>query len=754
MGAILSRFNSHKDEKSTTTSNSTSIRKRWSWRSNKKPADVGGTTVNRSSTMPTRTRLQPTEEIPEDRKHEEIFDNEHDEKSYSNSVVKPNQNDHSLQHSSEQQEQYDVKCTSKTTLCEVSGKDEKQPIQTSSIDKVTRTISTEEAELLIDRVLSNRENIDPHETITVSETNSSLTHDNPNFNHTEDLIANKQQLQGTINHSIPDSDLVVDQQKFAQDQNKLVDDTKHHFENKIDLFKKDSFHSEIPQEDIVLEKNPTVPILSQEIEEFMHQNIQKHDSTERLDFENNSVEQRGEENLYNENFNHKEEMKPSPLICDLIHEQVVGSECLTEPSALHNLSNNEELPTSEPTDTNNKINFDENSNISNNVISGLNEQTNVFEETMEKEFNASIINPDETQSLSTNNPPIKLDEDMYIEQTENISSSENVEHAIPTDEEVIQDESVKCYSQPGLEFNPVHSVSPVNTESIDLDEDMHAEQTEKTSLIEHDVNNDMSLEGSIRTDAVDRLAEPGMEYNYLSNESHFTPGLVFGEETTKNTDAEQHTEDLNIGIHHEQINDTETMITLEESVDKLQNSQNSTYINDYNDQHQNSELSYHENQTDSPLNSDITDVITSENIHTNLINANNVPQKQDVFDSMSVNDDNDITRNLENSKNIKNHEFEDEAESLVQSVLNTAKEYVFNENNFESHHNINPTDTNMLTISNDNDNLNNKDGDTNEDDTIDIKQDMTMKTSMEFDHSNVSELNNQFLNNTNDFSIA
>ncbi|CAH8542526.1 unnamed protein product [Schistosoma turkestanicum] len=351
-----------------------------------------------------------------------------------------------------------------------------------------------------------------------------------------------------------------------------------------------------------------------------------------------------------------------------------------------------------------------------------------------------------------NTESIDLDAGMNTEQTENVSSSENVEHAIPTDEEVIQDESVKCYSQPGLEFNPVHSVSPVNTESIGLDEDMHAEQTEKTSLMEHDVNNDMSIEGSIRTDAVDRLAEPGMEYNYLSNESHFTSGLVFGEETTKNTDAEQHTEDLNIGIHHEQINDTETMITLEESVDKLQNSQNSTYINDYNDQHQNSELSYHENQTDSSLNSDITDVITSENIHTNLINANNLLQQQDVFDSMSVNDDNDITRNLENSKNIKNHEFEDEAQSLVQSVLNTAKEYVFNENNFESHHNINPTDTNMLTINNDN--LNNKDGDTNEEDTIDIKQDMTMKTSMEFDHSNLSELNNQFLNNTNDFSIA
>ncbi|CAH8585485.1 unnamed protein product [Schistosoma mattheei] len=74
MGSILSRFSSRKDEKSDTDSRSaTTIRKRFSWRSNKKPTDVGGTSVNRSSTMPARTRLQPTEETPEDRKHDDIL---------------------------------------------------------------------------------------------------------------------------------------------------------------------------------------------------------------------------------------------------------------------------------------------------------------------------------------------------------------------------------------------------------------------------------------------------------------------------------------------------------------------------------------------------------------------------------------------------------------------------------------------------------------------------------------------------------
>ncbi|CAH8611027.1 unnamed protein product [Schistosoma bovis] len=980
MGSILSRFSSRKDEKSDTDSRSaTTIRKRFSWRSNKKPADVGGTSVNRSSTMPARTRLQPTEETPEDRKHDDIFDSEQDEKSCSKSVVKPNQNDDTSQHSSGQLEKHNVECAKKPIVCEIpGGKDEKQPIQISSTnepenkDNMARTISTEEAELLIGRVLPNQENVSPHENITVSATNSSLTHDNINFNHTEDLIVNKQQLQETLDHSIHDSCLTMDQQEITKDQNGFVDDTQHHFEDKTDLLK-DDIHSEIVREEIKLEQNPPLCLSPEEKEEFVHQDIRRNNSNEQLNAENDIIKQEGEENLSIEGSSHNEVMQSSPAVCfsrsnvveypppeqthlvdideqtynqqtndisniqssetvgekDLIHEQIVQNElleCSAEPHPFHNLSNNEEFSNSELIDTDNKVNFVETENALDNVISEHVEQNDVFQETMEKEFNEILINSSETKILSADEPPINLNDDinakqtenlshhkdteheapideeetlneldkclsqpglaydpmhsvspittepinlnddMHVEQTENLSHSENMEsinlnddihveqtenlshhkdteheapideeetlneldkclsqpglaydpmhsvspittepinlnddmhveqtenlshsvnmesinlnddihveqtenlshhkdteHEAPIDEEETLNELDKCLSQPGLAYDPMHSVSPINTEPINLNDDIHDEQTEYTSPSEYNVNNNISTEKFIDT-VVESSAEPVMECDFSSNESRFTSELVLSEENreaTTDVDLEHPTEDIRSeDIHHKQINDTEILTTLEESVNQ-QNTMNLTHIDDEIDQHQILEVSYNENHSNVPLNGDTIDVITSDNLHTNVISENDVLKQQDVFNSMSMNDDNDIMKNLENSKNNEIHEFEDEAQSLVQSVLSNAKEFVINENNFDNHYNSDNMNTNLnLTNNNSNNNdylTTNNNNSMNEEDTIEMKQDITMKTSMEFDHSDLSELNNQLLKNTNDLAIA
>ncbi|CAH8627007.1 unnamed protein product [Schistosoma rodhaini] len=949
MGGILSRFSSRKDEKPATDSRSAAtIRKRWSWRSNKKPSDVGGTTVNRSSTMPTRTRLQPTEEIPEDRKHDDIFDSEHDEKNYSNSVVTSNQNDHTSQHSSGQQEQHNVEYSNKPIVHEIPGKkDEKQPIQISSTnepenkDNVTREISTEEAELLISHALPNQENVGPHGNITGSGTNGSLTHDNINFNHTEDLIVNKQQLEEKLDHSIHDSGLMMDQQEITKDQNGFFDSTQHHFEDKTDLLKEDDIHSEITGEEIKLGQNPPVYLPSEEIEEFVHQNIRKHDSNEHLKVQNDIIEQGGEENLSTESSNHNEVTQPSPVICfyrpnvveypppeeiqlndideqtykqqtnnisniqssgtvgekDSIHDQVVQNEsfeCSAELRAFHDLSNNEELPNSELIDKDNKVNFVETENTLDNVISEHVEQKNAFQETLEKELSESLMNAGETKIVSADEPPINLNDEIHVEQTENISHPKYTEHDAPIDEEATPNELDKCSSQPGLTYDPVPSLSPITTEPINLDDDMHAEQTEKishpenmesinlgdeihveqtenishpkytehdapideeatpneldkcssqpgltydpvpslspittepinldddmhaeqtekishpenmesinlgdeihveqtenishpkytehdapideeatpneldkcssqpgltydpvpslspittepinlddeihaeqneyTSPSERNVNNNIPVEKSIHT-VLESPTEPVTEYNFSSNESHFTSELVLNEdnkEVTKDVDLEHSTEHFKTeDIHHKQINDTETLTTFEESVSNLHNTLNSTHIDDEIDQHQTLETSHDENHTDVQLNTDIMNVITSENLHTNFINAND--------------------------------EFEDEAQSLVQSVLNNAKEFVFNENNFENHQNSDTINTNLILTnnnSNNNDYLTNNNSYINEEDTIEMKQNMTMKTSMEFDHSDLSESNNQHLNNTNDLTIA
>ncbi|CAH8631247.1 unnamed protein product [Schistosoma haematobium] len=835
MGSILSRFSSRKDEKSDTDSRSaTTIRKRFSWRSNKKPTDVGGTSVNRSSTMPARTRLQPTEETPEDRKHDDIFDSEQDEKSYSKAIVKPNQNDDTSQHSSGQLEQHNVECAKKPIVCEIpGGKDEKQPIQISSTiepenkDNMARTISTEEAELLMGHVLPNQENVSPHENITVSGTNSSLTHDNINFNHTEDLIVNKQQLQETLDHSINDSCLTMDQQEIIKDQNGFVDDTQHHFEDKTDLLK-DDIHSEVVREEIKLEQNPPLYLSPEEKEEFVHQDIRRDNSTEQLNAEDDIIKQEGEENLSIEGSSHNEVMQSSPAVCfsrsnvveytppeqthlvdideqtynqqtnnisniqssetvaekDLIHEQIVQNElleCSAEPRPFHNLSNNEKFFNSELIDTDNKVNFVETENTLDNVISEHVEQKDAIQETMEKEFNESLINSGETKILSADEPPNNLNDNIHVEQTDNLSHHKNTEHEAPIDEEETLNELDKCLSQPGLTHDPMHSVSPITTEPINLNDDMYveqtenlshsenmesinlnddirAEQTEYTSPSEYNVNNNVSTEKFIDT-VVESSAEQVIECDFSSNESRFTSELVLSEENreaTTDVDLEHPTEDIKTeDIHHKQANDTETLTTLEESVN-LQNTMNSTHIDDEIDQHQILELSYNENHSDVPLNADTIDVITSENLHTNLISTNDVLKQQDVFNSMSMNDDNDIIKNLENSKNNEIHEFEDEAQSLVQSVLNNAKEFVFNENNFDNHYNSDNMNTNLnLTNNNNNDYLTtNNNSFMNEEDTIEMKQDITMKTSMEFDHSDLSELNNQLLKNTNDLAIA
>ncbi|KAH9581235.1 hypothetical protein MS3_00008432 [Schistosoma haematobium] len=1135
MGSILSRFSSRKDEKSDTDSRSaTTIRKRFSWRSNKKPTDVGGTSVNRSSTMPARTRLQPTEETPEDRKHDDIFDSEQDEKSYSKAIVKPNQNDDTSQHSSGQLEQHNVECAKKPIVCEIpGGKDEKQPIQISSTiepenkDNMARTISTEEAELLMGHVLPNQENVSPHENITVSGTNSSLTHDNINFNHTEDLIVNKQQLQETLDHSINDSCLTMDQQEIIKDQNGFVDDTQHHFEDKTDLLK-DDIHSEVVREEIKLEQNPPLYLSPEEKEEFVHQDIRRDNSTEQLNAEDDIIKQEGEENLSIEGSSHNEVMQSSPAVCfsrsnvveytppeqthlvdideqtynqqtnnisniqssetvaekDLIHEQIVQNElleCSAEPRPFHNLSNNEKFFNSELIDTDNKVNFVETENTLDNVISEHVEQKDAIQETMEKEFNESLINSGETKILSADEPPNNLNDNTHVEQTDNLSHHKNTEHEAPIDEEETLNELDKCLSQPGLTHDPMHSISPITTEpnnlndnihveqtdnlshhknteheapideeetlneldkclsqpglthdpmhsispittepnnlndnihveqtdnlshhknteheapideeetlneldkclsqpglthdpmhsispittepnnlndnihveqtdnlshhknteheapideeetlneldkclsqpglthdpmhsispittepnnlndnihveqtdnlshhknteheapideeetlneldkclsqpglthdpmhsispittepnnlndnihveqtdnlshhknteheapideeetlneldkclsqpglthdpmhsispittepinlnddmyveqtenlshsenmeSINLNDDIRAEQTEYTSPSEYNVNNNVSTEKFIDT-VVESSAEQVIECDFSSNESRFTSELVLSEENreaTTDVDLEHPTEDIKTeDIHHKQANDTETLTTLEESVN-LQNTMNSTHIDDEIDQHQILELSYNENHSDVPLNADTIDVITSENLHTNLISTNDVLKQQDVFNSMSMNDDNDIIKNLENSKNNEIHEFEDEAQSLVQSVLNNAKEFVFNENNFDNHYNSDNMNTNLnLTNNNNNDYLTtNNNSFMNEEDTIEMKQDITMKTSMEFDHSDLSELNNQLLKNTNDLAIA
>ncbi|VDP07862.1 unnamed protein product, partial [Schistosoma curassoni] len=99
------------------------------------------------------------------------------------------------------------------------------------------------------------------------------------------------------------------------------------------------------------------------------------------------------------------------------------------------------------------------------------------------------IHVEQTENLShsENMESINLNDDIHVEQTENLSHHKDTEHEAPIDEEETLNELDKCLSQPGLTYDPMHSVSPITTEPINLNDDIHDEQTEYTSPSEYNV---------------------------------------------------------------------------------------------------------------------------------------------------------------------------------------------------------------------------------------------------------------------------
>nr|AAW27087.1 SJCHGC02847 protein [Schistosoma japonicum] len=110
-----------------------------------------------------------------------------------------------------------------------------------------------------------------------------------------------------------------------------------------------------------------------------------------------------------------------------------------------------------------------------------------------------------------------------------------------------------------------------------------------------------------------------------------------------------------------------------------------------------------------------------------------------------------------NKENKVDHKLEEEANCLVQSILDNIEDNI----SIENHNQIDliNTDSNVL-VNTTNNNLDNPTVNNNNhhhDDTNEMKHDdkLIMRTSKESDDIDLSEINNQpYLSSTNDFSIA
>ncbi|KAH8873084.1 hypothetical protein KSF78_0007893 [Schistosoma japonicum] len=607
MGVILSRIITRKDDKTTTDTRSTNLRKRWSWRSNKKSTDITGTTVNRSSTMPTRSRLQTTEEVSEDRKHDDIFDDDHNEMNDSN--IKSNESNHTIQpHSNEQQEQMNVACLNKSPINESPiAKDENQSNEISPTNQIENkgnitqtTISTNEANLLISHVLPNQEGIDPSKNMTISETTNSLIHDdNINVDHIHDLLTDKQN-DVTLHHSTHDTSIMM---------NPPVNEST----NNIHSFKENNIHSQtnqIIQDGVGMEQTLPIEVPSEKIEEFIHQETSEYGSNEQLKVENDNIKPKIEEiinsedgkrihaspglsdflspvdmneQIYNQpttNIDSSETFKHSDLVYETVEQRDMFA-CSAEPSALQDPFNKEALQTSELIDTNDRMDSIENENIVNDTHLDVDEPK-------------KCINSNESQICSTDES-INLNKDTCVEQTEDVMLSKNFHHEESMHEELISNEPVECLLQPHMALNPPYSETSIITEPINVNKTMDDEQTESIPLSECDEQKETLHEKLMPAEPVECFTQPEVTFDPSYNESPINLSEMTHDEQTD--DAPLSEDDEHKDTLHEEIMPAEPVECFTQPEVTFDPSYNESPINL-------SEMTHDEQTDDAPLSED------------------------------------------------------------------------------------------------------------------------------------------------------
>ncbi|CAH8590186.1 unnamed protein product [Heterobilharzia americana] len=526
MGAILSRFTSRKDETNATTdSRPTGIRKRFSWRTSKKPGDVSNTTVNRSSTLPARTRLQTTEEVPENRRHGDIFD---EEKTESNSVAtKPLQTDNHSHQPTEQCDHLEAVRSNESAMHEMpETKDQKQvsgnlpkDSELKNKDSGKCPVLADEAEILIAHVLPKQENSDKIENIMETEIKNASTHVDTDIKLTTTLERDEQNK--ATDHATFDA-AIKQQQELLKNNNELGDSAGNHFEDKTHslqhehsrLEAAEMIHEDTKVDVKIAEQCLTEVSRSKENVEFVDQTTEKYENIEELELSTDAIDREIESAM------------DAAISESIQHEEVVKSaivECFAEPSIAYNPSSNERVIISAPDNLNENV----------SVTEAENELIDESSETVECKNNIPYMMVQNVLSepLSDMGAHQNLPHDESLPRSEHIerhadnsvldagdnSDAVLLKHAgenVP--QEVTQNQFLECVTDPGVTCDPLHSESPIISQSTETIREHH---TTEAILPENDELMDAIHEEIMQNQLVECVADPSVTCDPLHSES-------------------------------------------------------------------------------------------------------------------------------------------------------------------------------------------------------------------------------------------
>ncbi|VDP99156.1 unnamed protein product [Trichobilharzia regenti] len=549
MGSVLSRITaSRKDEANTTTTPDTrpaGIRKRWSWRSNKKPADItvnAATTVNRSSTLPARPRLQVHEGDTETRRHDDIFDEE-PQQQQQQQQPKVDSNSTTVKQSSQSEaisqqpnEQINVECINKSLVQEVPEvKDVKEQNESESKDELKTSISIEEADLLMTRVLSEEENeiIKEEDKVELKTDGGVLAHPDSNVEFVENF-KNDEEHDKDAEHAIHDTGVIQPQEEINKSQEELNDIIEHSLKQEgLQLDENEVVHEIIEEELKPVEQNSVTAIPFEGEEEFLEEEIRKHENAEEQKVvDNEIVEHSVDHPIIPENIQLNESIQSqvdecysnSGLVYTPLPDQLITSSDTNlndlndttdvtgeQHNVLHQMMEHSNLVES----LNNKSNSP--ANLSSDEIFLITEpiEKHTDIELTENENSLSAIHQAE-QSVSPHEPgdviPTESVEEIYTKEAEKILDDiSTTERTTQEDEiqETVQNESVTSWL-------PNQSVPPHHEPTIDI---KSTESTEElyTKQSEDNLDN-TSTENILDKDVLQEVVQDESAKNWLPNE--------------------------------------------------------------------------------------------------------------------------------------------------------------------------------------------------------------------------------------------
>ncbi|CAH8590199.1 unnamed protein product [Heterobilharzia americana] len=649
---------------------------------------------------------------------------------------------------------------------------------------------------------------------------------------------------------------IKQQQELLKNNNELGDSAGNHFEDKTHslqhehsrLEAAEMIHEDTKVDVKIAEQCLTEVSRSKENVEFVDQTTEKYENIEELELSTDAIDREIESAM------------DAAISESIQHEEVVKSaivECFAEPSIAYNPSSNERVIISAPDNLNENVSvteaenelIDESSetvecknnipymmvqNVLSEPLSDMGAHQNLphdeslpRSEHIERHADNSVLDAGDNSDAvllkhAGENVPQEVTQNQFLEcvtdpgvtcdplhsespiisqSTETIREHHTTEAILPENdelmdaihEEIMQNQLVECVADPSVTCDPLHSESPIISQSTETIREHH---TTEAILPENDELMDAIHEEIMQNQLVECVADPGVTCDPIISKATGKIGGVYIEQTESTVPDTHPGNTPQQDMMPEELVQTEVLTeqtveyTLPENeqhsgasegkkdgIDMKLNNDDSITEKIHNDEGLNTEMT--ENLLQSSitygesteyLKSDINSVHTGNANHEIIENAevNNeshanllhnleseelLPSGNHLVTSESIlfNHDQTICSNLENTETVEDHEVEKEANSFVQSILKNAQEHILNENHFDNQLQSNSlVDENHISINN------TFHSDDVHEDTIDVKKADFIQTEipMEHDQTNLSEMDSHLSNNSDDVHVS